>query len=127
QCCALGPQRDGDWHLDVLRGIEFRQQVVKLKDEPDVPVAKLHQRGIVQRSQVGICQMNRPRIGAIQSAKQMQQRALADSRCADDGEHLALCDAEAQIAQHVNLLPADLIRLVEAVDVDERHDAYSNL
>ena len=39
---------DAHRHLDVLRRVELRQQMVELKDEPDVSIAELHELAIVE-------------------------------------------------------------------------------
>src|SRR5262249_36246375 len=101
--------------------------MVELKDEADVAVAELHQRVVVERGEVGVGEMNRPRVGAVQPAQQMQQRALADAGRTDDRHHLSMRDAKIQISEHVNVLGSDTIRLVEPRDVDESHQRYSNL
>ena len=82
QLCCARPRifqrttSDAHRHLDVLRRIELRQQVVKLEDEPDVAVAELHERVVAQRPQVGIGDANLPRICAIESTEKVKQRAL---------------------------------------------------
>ena len=52
---------------------------------------------------------------------QVQQRALADAAGADDRDHLAALDRQRQIAQHVDVLRADAIALVQGGDFDEGH------
>ena len=91
-------------HLDVLHGLELGQQVMELEDEPDVPVAKLHERGVVHLRQRLSRHHDRARAGTIEAAQQVQQRALADARRADDGHHLPRLHVEIEIAQHVNAL-----------------------
>jgi hypothetical protein len=49
---------------------------MELKDKPDVPVAELHQRTIVQGAQVGIGDTNLPLVRAIESAQHVKQCAL---------------------------------------------------
>ena len=51
----------------------------------------------------------------------MQQRALADTRCADDRHHLARLDRQIQIAQDVQALGSDLIALVDVVSGEKSH------
>ncbi len=118
---AAGLARDAHRHLDVLRRIELRHQMMELKDEADVAVAKLHERGIVERPEIGVGNDDLSRVGAVEAAEQVQQRALANARRADDRDHLAVGDVQFEIAEHVDALRTQLIDLVEALDVDECH------
>src|SRR5687767_12942251 len=68
--------RDTYRHLDVLRRIEFRHQMMELKDKADVPIAKPYERGIVERTKIRVCDDDLSRVCAIQSAEQVQERAL---------------------------------------------------
>ena len=86
---AASAARDAHRHLDVLERGELRQQMVKLEDEPDVSVPERHDLGIGQRGQHRAVDDDGPLLGAIEPAEDVQQRALAGARCADDGEHLA--------------------------------------
>jgi hypothetical protein len=95
--------------------------VVKLEHEPDVSVAELDQIRIAYRRERAPRHLDDARVGAIETAKQMQQRALADARRAHDREHLALFDREIQVAKHVDALRAEDVELVQIVDGDERH------
>ena len=56
----------------------------------------------------------RPDVGAIEPAQQVQQRALADAARADDGDHLPALDDQIEVAEHVDVLRADAVALVEA-------------
>jgi hypothetical protein len=64
-------------HLDVLRRVELRQQVVKLEDEPDVAVAELDERRVRHRGQLGVGHANLTGIRAIEPAEEVEQRALS--------------------------------------------------
>ena len=113
--------RDTHRHLDVLRRIEFRHQMMELKDEADVPVAKPHERGIVERTKIRVGNDDLSRVRAIQASDQMQQRALPYSRRADNRDHLAMGNVQLEVAKHVDPLGTQLVDLVEALDVDEWH------
>ena len=118
---AAGLARDAHRHFDVLRRIEFRHQMMELKDEADVPVAKPYERGIVERTKIRICDDDLSGVCTIQSAEQVQERALPYSRRADNRDHLAIGNVQLEIAKHVDPLRTKLVDLVEAVDVDECH------
>ncbi len=52
---------------------------MELKDEPDVSIAELDERAIAQGAEVGIGHANLTRVRTIESAQQVQQRALPDA------------------------------------------------
>jgi hypothetical protein len=45
------PPRNAHRHFGILEGAELRQQVMELKDKPDVPIPKRHHLGIRQGRQ----------------------------------------------------------------------------
>jgi hypothetical protein len=91
---ARNPHR----HFDVLGGVKLRQEVVKLKDESDVPVPKGDPLRIGHPRQGGIPDPDGSCIGLIEPAKDMEQRALADTGRSDDREHLPGGHLELEIA-----------------------------
>ena len=64
---------------------------------------------------------DRARVGAIEAAEHVQQRALADARRADDRDHLAGLDREIQVAQHGQPRGADGVALGDAAGFEKRH------
>src|SRR5436190_24246225 len=63
----------------------------------------------------------RARVRAIEAAQEMQQRRFADSRGADDGQHLAELDLEIQIFEYAVRDFRAAIRLGESPSLKERH------
>src|SRR5262245_14543599 len=116
-----GLARDAHRHLDVLERVEFWQQMVKLKNETDIAVPELDQRGVAHRRQFLLLNANRSAVDAIQAAERVQQRALANPRSADDSDHLAAFDRQIEVAQYMNLLRTDAVVLVQALNGYERH------
>jgi hypothetical protein len=82
---AADPQRHGH----VVQRAEFRQQVVKLVDKAQVLVAQPALRRRIQLRQRLAQQLHRAAGGRVQPAQQVQQRAFARARGADDGQRLA--------------------------------------
>ena len=60
----------------------------------------------------------RAAIGAIQPAQQVQERALADARRADDRDHLARVDLQIEIAEHDERASGDVVALHDAAGFD---------
>ena len=63
--------------------------------------------------------MNRPGIGSVEPAEQMQQRALAHAGLADDGQHLTRVDIQVDVAKDVKRMRPDGIRLLDSRRADE--------
>src|SRR5215213_3238312 len=95
--------------------------MVELEYEPDVAVAKPYTLRVRDPTQIDIADTYRARIGLIETAKQVQQRALAAPRLADHRHHLATFDLDRQIAQHVQRPPLDGVSLVQPADGQQRH------
>src|SRR5690349_15281842 len=117
-----GFARDAHRHLDVLERVELRQQMMKLKDKPDVAVPELDECGVVHRRQFALLDADRSAADAIETAKCMQQGALANPRSAHDRHHLAAFDRQIEVAQHMDLLRTDPVELVETINGDEGHE-----
>ena len=72
-----GHSRDAHRHLGVLERVEFRQQVVELKDEADALVAEGHDLWIRQGSEIDPTDGDGATVDAIQPAEHVEQGALA--------------------------------------------------
>ncbi len=95
--------------------------MVELEDEAHVPISKLHQRCVVQRFEIRVGDDNLSGVGSIESAQQMEQGALAHTGRANDRHHLAIRHMQLEIAEHVDALRTQLVHLVQALNVYERH------
>ena len=76
-------------HRDILQSREFRQQMMELIDEPDRAIAQVAALGVAQPVHGGARDLDRAAGRQIEAAQQLQQRRLARSRRADDGDALA--------------------------------------
>ena len=86
---------------------------MELEDEAHLGVAKRHARLIGHGAEIVTVYGDAARVGAIEAAQQVQQRALADAARADDGQHLPALDDQIEIAEHVDVLRADAVALVQ--------------
>ena len=111
-----GQARDAQRHHRVLHRREFRQQVVELEHEPDMPVAKRDPRLVVHRRDAVFADRDVAAVDRIQAAEHVQQRALPHSGRAHDRDHLALLDGQVEIAQDVQALARGGVELVEPRD-----------
>ena len=94
---------------------------MKLEDEADMLVAERHQLLIRHARDVDLADAHLAAVGPIESAEDVQQRALPDARGAHHRHHLALLNGHIQIAQHVQPAPLQRIRLVEPANLDKGH------
>src|SRR2546426_8487524 len=96
------PDREGHHH--VLQRGEFPQEMVELKDKPQLAVPQL---GELVGIQVGVARAVEPDVPArraVECAQQVQQRALAGSRSAHDRYELSAVHLELHAAQHFERL-----------------------
>ena len=94
---------------------------MKLEHEADVAVAKRHPRFVIHRRDIVLADADLAAVDGVESAEDVQQRALPHAGRAHDREHLALLDGQVEIAQHVEPLVARRVELVESVNADKRH------
>ncbi len=113
---APDPQR----HRDVVERAEFRQQMVELVDEAEAPVAHVAARDLGQRREVGAVDRDAARRRRVEPAEQVQQRALAGTRRADDRDRLGRLNRERHAAQHVHGGVAAAERLREPLACEHR-------
>src|SRR5206468_7580568 len=84
--------------------------MVKLVDEAERTVAHAPAFAFGQRSQRRPLDENLATAGRVESAEQVQQRALPRPRRADDGDTLALSDLQVDAQQHRNVERTAVIR-----------------
>jgi hypothetical protein len=111
-------------HFDVFERGELGQQVMKLKNEPNMTVPESHPRRVVHLIDQGISNPNHPGVKRIKPAQKMQQRALAHAGRADDGDHFALFDGQIQTMEHFEAASRGPVRLDEPSNLDKRHAGY---
>src|SRR6185369_4460228 len=111
---ALDPA-DAKRHGDVVERREFRQQVVELVDETEMAVAPLALLGRRERREVAAAEEDTPAGRRLEPAEQVQQRALARPRRADDGEGLAAPHRQVDALQHVDVDPRRAAAFDEAL------------
>ena len=89
-------------HRNVLERAELGQQMMELIHETEALVAQAAALGVAHLAQVPPHQPHRPGARHVQPPEQVQQRALARARCANDGDALAGTDPERYPAQHLD-------------------------
>jgi hypothetical protein len=58
--------------------------------------------------------------GDVEAAEKIEQRCLAGAAGAHERDEIALIDVEVQALQHVDILAAALVLLIEAANFDQR-------
>jgi hypothetical protein len=87
------PERNGlrlapnqQWHRDVLLGREFRQQVMELVDKAQVSITQFAFREFATTVHGLATHKHLTIVRIVEPAENLQQRGLAGSRRADDGD-----------------------------------------
>ncbi len=88
--------------------------MVELVDEAEVLVAPAALFGGAHRGKVPAHQLDMARTGRVQPTQQMQQRALARTGSADDGQRFAGTHLQVHATQHLHVQRAFLEALVQA-------------
>src|SRR5262245_19565278 len=102
QPVAKRGMRDQQRHQNVLERRQLGQQVVELKNEAEGLIPQRVPFAGRQVIDAPAGKLDRALIGPVQRAEQVQKRALAGTRGADDAEELALVNIELDAAQHGN-------------------------
>src|SRR5207245_116256 len=90
-CLGFRSSPHQQWHGDVLKRGEFRQQIVKLPNEADFAVTKISSSVLGKRTQaqVGAVYFTCRRL--IKRSKYMYQSAFSGRGCSDNRQHLSPC------------------------------------
>jgi hypothetical protein len=109
---------------DIFQRVKFREEVVGLKDVADVREAELREFTIGQRGKALAAELDFAVVGAIQSAEQVQQRALARAGRAAQRDELAGFHGEVHAAQDFHEAGADAVGFAQAGGAEEggRHE-----
>src|SRR6267154_4446961 len=116
---GLGEFCEQQRQLDVLKGGEYGDEVVHLKDEADMAGAPLgefvagHVRDFVAShgdAAVG---------GDVQAAKQIEQRSLAGAAGAHEADEVAFVDVEIEALQDLDFFAAAAVSFVQSADLNQ--------
>ena len=119
---------DEQRHRHVLQRRELGQQVVKLVDKPERPVAEHPALDLRLAADVPAGHAHLARARRIESAENMEKRALAGAGRPDDRNPLARGDFEIDAEQHGDGLAPLIERLVNvAAGEDRTRSRYSGL
>ena len=107
--CGLGAFHAAyqQWHGNIFQRGEFRQQMMKLVYKTERVIAHLTALRLVHALHFLPEYLHAAAAGMIQSAEQMQQRALAGARRADDGDALTALHIKIDAFEHRHILFAD--------------------
>ena len=123
---ALAPVRpeamaDQLRHEHVLEGGQLGQQVIKLEDESERAVAMLVALAIGEIVDPFAVEQYFTRVGCVEQAEQVEQRALARAAGSHDGDHLSALDVEVDPAENRDLvLPFPVALVIDHVPRDGR-------
>src|SRR3989442_1051226 len=123
-----GHPRDEERQLDVLHGVEDRQQVVRLEDETHAPRTVSALRVVVHRGQGDALDQDIARREIVESGEAIQQGRLSAAGRPHDRDHLAARDREVHPAERVDLDDPGVVHFVGVHSPDDRlgrHVAFS--
>src|SRR5258706_5310762 len=93
---------DHERHRNVFDRREFGQQMMKLINESELAIAQIAAGGLVQRLDIASADQDLAARRGVEPTEQMQQRAFAGARCADDSDALALVYREVDAEQNLH-------------------------
>ena len=120
---ALPPHQERHGH--VFQSRELHQQVVKLVDEAQCFVAQARALRLIDPRQEPPSNPYLALAGRVQAAEQVQQRALAAARSADDGDPLAGRHRETHPFQHLHRQGAFVEGPAQVPALDDRRLTHS--
>ena len=91
---------------DIRGDVEMRKQHAVLRDVADAPPERRHPAARAARRAAGdgfSGEFHRPRVGAVESGDEAQQRGLAAARRAEQRHDVAGCHREVDVPQHARL------------------------
>src|SRR5579862_12576 len=113
---ALTPYQQRHHHI--LKRREFGEQGVNLPDKTQLPIAKLSEFACRKLTYVILPEVYRTVRWPVQTAEQMQQRALARSGLPDQRQLLAFCDIQVQPAKNDQIGVAGTVPLLDIYGSD---------
>src|SRR5260370_26777246 len=105
--------------LDVLKRSEHWNEVVHLENKTNMAGAPLRQLTAGQVRNFVAVDGDAAGRGNIETAKQIEQRGFAGAAGAYERDKVALVHVEIQSLQHLNLLTAAAVGLVQTANADE--------
>src|SRR5215467_1991587 len=93
----------------ILKSVHGREQVEKLKDEPEPSATKFSQRRVIRRRQTKTVDHNLAGGRAVKSSDQMHKGALAATTRTHDRDELMPCNSQRNIFKRVHRTLAGLV------------------
>ena len=103
---------------DVFPNRALREEIVRLEDEANLPVPHRGDLLVIQPIQIPPIKRHRAARRSVERADDLEQRTLARTRRADDGEGFAECNFERHLVEH-RQGPGVGGRVVAPGDVDQ--------
>src|SRR5262249_24831038 len=107
--------------LNVLKRGEYREEIVELKYETDVPGPPAGQLLPVHPGDLVAPDHDAAGIRTVESRKQIEQRALPASRRTHQRKKFALRDVHVHTGEYRDFLRVPVVGLGDISDLDQRH------
>ena len=93
------PANQGGQH-GIFKGVEFREQLVKLEDKSDVGVPESGQCFVFEPCQIDAINSDAAPVGAVQRGDHIEQRCLSCTGGTNDGDDLSSCQGNVYAPQN---------------------------
>ncbi len=117
----IGNTGELERHGDIFNRRHGRDQVKRLKHNPDLPPAKLGERVLTEFSDVFAGDRDRAGVGALETGHHRQQGRLPRARWANQTDGFAAADGQRHVLEDVNARWASAERQVDARERDGGH------
>src|SRR5262245_40124474 len=115
----LGQMSEQKRQFDVALGGQHRQEVIKLKHQPDVPRSPGGQAPVGHPVDLFAANFDRAPRGAVQAADEIEQGGFARAGRPHQSQEIALRHRESQTGQDVDFFRAAVKGFVDVHDADE--------
>jgi len=105
------------WHQYVFQGRTLRKQVVVLKHESDSPIAERGELRLGEAEGVDAAQAHDTGRGTFERAQDVQQRALAATRWAEDRHRFAVAQRQGDAVKHDQWLATSVVVFRDVLDM----------
>src|SRR5690606_18670243 len=117
---GLRQLRQQQRQLDVALGRQYRQEVVELEDEADVPRAPAREAGAAEAADCRAADVDRAARRRVEATQQVEQRGLARPRRAHERQEITLRNVEIHALEHVDALASAREVLLDTTNTNER-------
>src|SRR5688572_2880523 len=114
------------WELDILEHVEFWEQIKKLKDKSDLPIANCRQFARTRVMNHGSVEANRSVGRTIQAPENMHQGRFTAAGGTDDRDEFAALNITIDSIESANFFSAQMVDFADVAKFDQCHCAKTS-